>query len=192
MNPAESHLAIVESNEVFELVVRELRMNSEAGRKNFVLRVPHDMMVYLISGILLRANFSMVALEQKLSELEISGFQGAQDGRILRRYMSGETRMAWPTYRRVVLWSLVNKWLREWVVSDLLFRADQRETAQLCARTLLNKGKRRTSLGEMTQEYIVDCFNETYLQLLRGREQSAVRFSSQGASSLGLNLKTDS
>jgi hypothetical protein len=175
MNPADSHLSNVEPSEAFELVVRELRMHSEAGRKNFVLRVPQDMVVYLISGILLRANLSMVVLEQKLSELEISGFQGSEDGRILRRYMSGETRMAWPTYRRLALWSLVNKWLREWVVCDLLFRADQREAAQLCARTLLNKGKRRTSLGAMTQEYVVDCFNETYLQLLGVNEQSAAK-----------------
>lgn len=159
----------------FELVVREMRMHAESGRKNFALRVPQDMAVYLFSGALKQSGLSMVALECWLSEQKVYGLRGSEDGRVLRRYMSGETRMTWPIYRRLTFWALANEWISAWVVRDLLFRSFQRESAQLSARTLLRKVKRGLSLETLTPEYVSECFHRTYEQLQRECELDAVR-----------------
>lgn len=182
------------SQEAFELVVREMRMLVESGRKNFALRVPQDMTVYLFAGALKQSGLSMVALECLLSQQKISGLSGSEDGRVLRRYMSGETRMTWPIYRRLSFWVLANGWISAWVVRDLLFRSFQLEAAQLTARTLLRKVKRGLELKSLTPDYVVECFDRTYEQLQQELELSAMRSIERNsqtrefADSLGLDL----
>lgn len=182
------------NQEAFELVVREMRMHVESGRKNFALRVPQDMAVYLFAGALKRSGLSTVALECLLSQQKISGLSGSEDGRVLRRYMSGETRMTWPIYRRLSFWVLGNVWISAWVVRDLLFRSFQLEAAQLTARTLLRKVKRGLELKSLTPDYVVECFDRTYEQLQQELELSARRSVERNsqtrefADSLGLDL----
>ncbi|MCY1290907.1 hypothetical protein D9M68_503590 [compost metagenome] len=184
------------TQEAFELVVREMRMHAESGRKNFALRVPQDMAVYLFSGALKQSGLSMVALECRLSEQQVSGLGGSEDGRVLRRYMNGETRMTWPIYRRLAFWALANEWISAWVVRDLLFRSFQREAAQLSARTLLRKVKRGLALDSLTPEYVAECFERTFEQLQRECELNAVRNAERNsqarevADSLGLDLQS--
>ncbi|AYC30970.1 hypothetical protein D3880_00580 [Pseudomonas cavernae] len=161
--------------EAFELVVREMRMHTESGRKNFALRAPQDMAVYLFAGALKQSGLSMVALECLLSEQKLSGLSGSEDGRVLRRYMSGETRMTWPIYRRLAFWVLANEWISSWGIRDLLFRTYQREAAQLSARMLLRKLKRGLRLDSLTPTYVADCFDRTYAQLLQECELDALR-----------------
>ncbi|TBU71434.1 hypothetical protein DNK06_24020 [Pseudomonas daroniae] len=173
MQPFDTPDLDIEPHEAFELVICELHSHAATGRKNFVVRVPQDMVIYLFTGILRKADLSKVVLERELSELGLYGFKDA-DGRILRRYLSGETRMAWETYRRLVFWALANKWISDWVFRDLLLSANLREAAQRSARTLLNKVKRRVSLAELTREQIIDCFKESYRQVLQEIEALAV------------------
>lgn len=161
--------------ETFELVVREMRMHAESGRKNFALRVPPDMTVYLFAGALKQSGLSMVALECLLSEQKLSGLSGSEDGRVLRRYMSGKTRMTWPIYRRLAFWVLANEWISAWGIRDLLFRAYQREAAQLSARMLLRKLKRGLRVDSLTPAYVADRFDHTYAQLLQDCELDAMR-----------------
>lgn len=163
------------NQEAFELVVREMRMHAESGRKNFALRVPPDMTVYLFAGALKQSGLSMVALECLLSEQKLSGLSGSEDGRVLRRYMSGETRMTWPIYRRLAFWVLANEWISAWGIRDLLFRAYQREAAQQSARMLLRKLKRGLRLDSLTPAYVADCFDHTYAQLLQDCGLDAAR-----------------
>ena len=182
------------SQEAFELVIREMRMHVESGRKNFALRVPQDMAVYLFAGALKQSGLSTVALECLLSQQKISGLSGSEDGRVLRRYMSGETRMTWPIYRRLAFWVLANGWISVWVVRDLLFRSFQLEAAQLTARTLLRKVKRGLELKSLTPDFVVECFDRNYEQLQQDLELSARRSVERNsqtrefADSLGLDL----
>ncbi|MCK9743190.1 hypothetical protein [Pseudomonas syringae] len=94
--------ADVDPDEAFQLVFRELKRHEETGRRNFIVRVPVDLLEYLFSAILLKSGISRVALERLLTELGIFGFKDAE-GRILRRYLSGQTRMAWSTYQRYAM-----------------------------------------------------------------------------------------
>ncbi|KIQ57489.1 hypothetical protein [Pseudomonas fluorescens] len=181
--------------EAFELVVREMRLHAESGRKNFALRVPQDMAVYLFAGALKQSGLSMVALECLLSEQKLSGLSGSEDGRVLRRYVSGETRMTWSIYRRLAFWVLANEWISAWGIRDLLFRTYQREAAQLSARMLLRKLKRGLRLDSLTPAYVAECFDQTYAQLLQDCELDALRNVERNsgarefAGSLALNLR---
>ncbi len=165
--------SVVEPAKAFELVFHELRRHAATGRKNFPIRVSVDLVEYLFSAMLRKSGMSKVALERSLTELGVYGFKDA-DGRILRRYLSGQTRMGWDTYRRLLLWALTRKWISDWAFRDLLFRTYLREAAQLSARKIINTQKRRVSEMELTREQIVDCFNETYLRKELGREQDAM------------------
>lgn len=164
--------ADVDPDEAFQLVFRELKRHEETGRRNFVVRVPLDLLEYLFSAILRKSGMSRVALERLLTELGIYGFKDA-DGRILRRYLSGHTRMAWPTYQRLMLWALSSGWITMWGFRDLAFRSHEREAAQLCARKIVNTLKRRRTHSDLTQERIVACFYEVYLFKKRERFQIA-------------------
>ncbi|MFI7802168.1 hypothetical protein PSFL_32700 [Pseudomonas sp. DD1] len=183
----------INPEEVFQLVFREIESHQGAGRKNFVVRVPVDLVEYLFSGILLKSGMSKVALERLLTELGIYGFKDA-DGRILRRYLSGQTRMAWDTYQRLLFWALSKEWVSDWVFRDLLLRTYLREAAQLSARNILNTLKRRVSIADLTREQVIECFNEVYLLKQREREETAlnrVRTDSETrelARSLGLEI----
>lgn len=163
----------INPEEVFQLVFREIESHQETGRKNFVVRVPVDLVEYLFSGILQKSGMSKVALERLLTDLGIYGFKDA-DGRILRRYLSGQTRMAWDTYQRLLFWALSKAWVSDWVFRDLLLRTYLREAAQLSARNILNTLKRRVSISDLTREQVIDCFNEVYLLKQREREEIAL------------------
>jgi hypothetical protein len=165
----------VDADEAFQLVFRELKRHEETGRRNFVVRVPLDLLEYLLSAILRKSGMSRVALERRLTELGIYGFKDA-DGRILRRYLSGHTRMAWSTYQRLMLWALSSGWISMWAFRDLAFRSYEREAAQLCARKLVNTLKRRTTLPDLTKEQVVACFYEVYqLRQLERDQVTATR-----------------
>lgn len=163
----------ISPEEVFQLVFREIERHQETGRKNFVVRVPVDLVEYLFSGILQKSGMSKVTLERFLTELGIYGFKDA-DGRILRRYLSGQTRMAWHTYQRLLFWALSKAWVSDWVFRDLLLRTYLRETAQLSARNILNTLKRRVSITDLTRDQVIECFNEVYMLKQREREEMAL------------------
>lgn len=183
----------INPEEVFQLVFREIESHQGAGRKNFVVRVPVDLVEYLFSAILQKSGMSKVALERLLTDLGIYGFKDA-DGRILRRYLSGQTRMAWDTYQRLLFWALSKAWVSDWVFRDLLLRTYLREAAQLSARNILNTLKRRVAISDLTRERVIECFNEVYLLKKREREETAlnrVRTDSETrelARSLGLEI----
>jgi hypothetical protein len=163
--------ADVDPDEASQLVFRELKRHEETGRRNFLVRVPVDLLEYLFSAILRKSGMSRVALERLLTELGIYGFKDA-DGRIFRRYLSGHTRMAWSTYQRLMLWALSSGWISTWVFRDLAFRSYEREAAQLCARKIVNTLKRRTTLPDLTKEQVGACFYEVYQLRLRERDQA--------------------
>ena len=163
----------ISPEEVFQLVFREIERHQETGRKNFVVRVPVDLVGYLFTGILQKSGMSKVTLERFLTELGIYGFKDA-DGRILRRYLSGQTRMAWHTYQRLLFWALSKAWVSDWVFRDLLLRTYLRETAQLSARNILNTLKRRVSITDLTRDQVIECFNEVYMLKQREREEMAL------------------
>ena len=163
----------ISPEEVFQLVFREIERHQETGRKNFVVRVPVDLVGYLFSGILQKSGMSKVTLERFLTELGIYGFKDA-DGRILRRYLNGQTRMAWHTYQRLLFWALSKAWVSDWVFRDLLLRTYLRETAQLSARNILNTLKRRVSIADLTRDQVIECFNEVYMLKQREREEMAL------------------
>ena len=163
----------INPEEVFQLVFREIESQQETGRKNFVVRVPVDLVEYLFSAILQKSGMSKIALERLLTDLGIYGFKDA-DGRILRRYLSGQTRMAWGTYQRLLFWALSKAWVSDWVFRDLLLRTYLREAAQLSARNILNTLKRRVSISDLTREQVIECFNEVYLLKQREREETAL------------------
>lgn len=174
MQPLIPH-ADVDPDEAFQLVFRELKRHEETGRRNFVVRVPVDLLEYLFSAILRKSGMSRVALERRLTELGIYGFKDA-DGRILRRYLSGHTRMAWSTYQRLMLWALPSGWISMWAFRDLAFRSYEREAAQLCARKIVNTLKRRTMPPDLTKEQVVACFYEVYQLRQLDRDQvTAIR-----------------
>ncbi|MCQ2987965.1 hypothetical protein NLO72_01780 [Pseudomonas tremae] len=184
--------ADVDPDEAFELVFRELKRHEETGRRNFVVRVPVDLLEYLFSAILRKSGMSRVALERLLTELGIYGFKDA-DGRILRRYLSGHTRMAWSTYQRLMLWALSSGWISMWTFRDLAFRSYEREAAQLCARKIVNTLKRRTTLLDLTQEEVVVCFYEVYQLRQQERDQAAATRlrTDSAAKGIALSLNLD-
>ncbi|MFA5978528.1 MAG: hypothetical protein WC818_09785 [Pseudomonas sp.] len=163
----------INPEEVFQLVFREIETHQKTGRENFVVRVPVDLVEYLFSGILQKSGMSKVALERLLTDFGIYGFKDA-DGRILRRYLSGQTRMAWDTYQRLLFWALSKAWISDWVFRDLLLRTCLREAAQLSARNILNTLKRRVSISGLTRDQVIECFNEVYLLKQREREETAL------------------
>ena len=183
----------IDPTEAFQFVFREIKRHEDTGRKNFVVRVPVDMVEYLFSGIALKSGMSKVKLERLLTELGIYGFRDA-DGRILRRYLSGHSRMSWDTYHRLLFWAFAKGWISEWVFRDLLLGAYLRETAQLSARKILNRLKRRVSAPSLSRGQIVECFTEEYLAKEKERAQAVVsrlRVDSEArelASSLGLEV----
>ncbi|MBD8707530.1 hypothetical protein IFT47_12920 [Pseudomonas sp. CFBP 13711] len=184
--------ADVDPDEAFQLVFHELKRHEDTGRRNFVVRVPLDLLEYLFSAILRKSGMSRVALERLLTELGIYGFKDA-DGRILRRYLSGYTRMAWSTYQRLMLWALSSGWISMWAFRDLVFRSYEREAAQLCARKIVNTLKRRATLPDLTQEQVVACFYEVYQLRQQERHQAAatrIRTDS-AAKGIALSLNLD-
>ncbi|ARD09703.1 MULTISPECIES: hypothetical protein [Pseudomonas] len=162
--------ADVDPDEAFQLVFRELKRHEETGRRNFVVRAPVDLLEYLFSAILRKSGMSRVSLELQLTKLGVYGFK-EEDGRILRRYLSGHTRMAWSTYQRLMLWALSSGWISTWVFRDLAFRSYEREAAQLCARKIVNTLKRRTTPTHLNHQQIAEHFSEIYLRNQQERDR---------------------
>ncbi|QLF93660.1 hypothetical protein HW090_10825 [Pseudomonas sp. ABC1] len=181
-------------DEATDLVIREIRMHLEEGRKNFALRAPQRLAVYLLSGLLQSSGLSMVALERLMSEQEISGIRSSHDGRVLRRYMSGETRMTWPTYRRMIFLAIANNWFRMWVARDLFFRTLQLEAAQITARQLIRRLKKGQPPESLPRELIAASFFQTFEQqrhedlLVAKRAVERSSESRELAHSLGLEI----
>ncbi len=103
----------------------------------------------------------MVALERLMSEQEISGIRSSHDGRVLRRYMSGETRMTWPTYRRMIFWAIANNWIQMWVAQDLFSYTQHLEAAQITARQLLRKAKTGQAGGALLFHLLSKLYEHT-------------------------------
>ncbi|PIA68869.1 hypothetical protein [Pseudomonas sediminis] len=181
-------------DEAADLVIREIRTHLEEGRKNFVLRAPQWITVYLLSGLLESSGLSMVALEGLMSEQKISGIPSSHEGRVLRRYMSGETRMTWRIYRRMIFWAIANNWFRMWVARDLFFRTLQLEAAQITARQLIRKLKKGQPPESLPRELIAESFFQTFEQqrhedlLAATRAAEWSRESRELAHSLGLEI----
>ncbi|WP_232519465.1 hypothetical protein [Pseudomonas koreensis] len=73
----------INPEEDVQLVFREIESHQETGRKNFVVRVPVDLVEYLFSGILQKSGMSKVALSDCLrtsgftvSRTQMGGFCG--------------------------------------------------------------------------------------------------------------------
>ncbi|NLA03788.1 hypothetical protein GTA07_29240 [Rhodococcus hoagii] len=163
----------IDPPEALRAVFREIKHHQGTGRKNFVIRVPVDLIEYLFSGVGVRSGMSKVKLERQLAELKVSGF-GDADGRVLRRYLSGQSRMAWDTFQRLVFWAFTKGWISDWVFRDLLMRAHVREAAQLSARKIINRLKRQVSAKSLNEHDIVQCFDDAYLLKQRERDQGLV------------------
>lgn len=163
----------IEPSEALLAVFREIKHHQSTGRKNFVIRVPVDLIEYLFAGVGVKSGMSKVKLERQLAELKVSGF-GDADGRVLRRYLSGQSRMAWDTFQRLVFWAFTKGWISEWVFRDLLMRAHVREAAQLSARKIINRLKRQVSAKILNEHDIVQCFDDAYLLKQRERKQGLV------------------
>ncbi len=135
--------------------------------------MPVDLIEYLFTGIGLKSGMSKVKLELQLAELKVSGF-GDADGRVLRRYLSGQSRIAWDTFQRLVFWAFTKGWISDWIFRDILMRAHVREAAQLSARKIINRLKRQVSAKILNEHDIVQCFDGAYLLKQREREQGLV------------------
>jgi hypothetical protein len=124
----------------------------------------------------------------------IAGQRLVLEARSLRRYISGQARMTWPTFQKLVFWARAQQWISAWMCRDLISRAHLQEVAQLSARTLLNNRKRLVSPRVISKEQMVRGFYENLVQKDLEREEVAaasVRRNSEIrelACSLGLEM----
>lgn len=189
MQKTESAALGVEEHEAFELVARELQTHHASGRKNFAVRAPLNLVSYLFTGVLRKSRLPKIQLEEV-----ISGQRLVLEARSLRRYLSGQARMTWPTFQKLVFWARAQQWISAWMCRDLILRAHLQEVAQLSARTLLNNRKRLVTPHVISREQMVRSFYENLVQKDLEREEVAavsVRRNSEIrelACSLGLEM----
>jgi hypothetical protein len=189
MQKTESAALGVEEHEAFELVARELQTHHASGRKNFAVRAPLNLVSYLFTGVLRKSRLPKIQLEEV-----ISGQRLVLEARSLRRYLSGQARMTWPTFQKLVFWARAQQWISAWMCRDLILRAHLQEVAQLSARTLLNNRKRLATPHVISREQMVRSFYENLVQKDLEREEAAavsVRRNSEIrelACSLGLEM----
>lgn len=189
MQKTESAALGVEEHEAFELVARELQTHHASGRKNFAVRAPLNLVSYLFTGVLRKSRLPKIQLEEV-----ISGQRLVLEARSLRRYLSGQARMTWPTFQKLVFWARAQQWISAWMCRDLIMRAHLQEVAQLSARTLLNNRKRLVTPHVISREQMVRSFYENLVQKDLEREEVAavsVRRNSEIrelACSLGLEM----
>lgn len=192
MQKTEAAALGVEEHEAFELVARELQTHHASGRKNFAVRAPLNLVSYLFTGVLRKSRLPKIQLEEA-----ISGQRLVLEARSLRRYLSGQARMTWPTFQKLVFWARAQQWISAWMCRDLILRAHLQEVAQQSARGLLNKRKRLVTPHEVSREEMVRTFYENLALKDLEREEVvivSVRRNSEIkvlASSLGMDV-TDS
>lgn len=168
MQKTESAALGVEEHEAFELVARELQTHHASGRKNFAVRAPLNLVSYLFTGVLRKSRLPKIQLEEV-----ISGQRLVLEARSLRRYLSGQARMTWPTFQKLVFWARAQQWISAWMCRDLILRAHLQEVAQLSARTLLNNRKRLVTPHVISREQMVRSFYENLVQKDLEREEVA-------------------
>ncbi|WP_455927825.1 hypothetical protein [Pseudomonas capeferrum] len=189
MQKAESESLGVEEYEAFELVARELQIHFASGRKNFVVRAPLNLVNYLFNGVLQKSRLPKTQLEDLISGQEL-----VLEARTLRRYISGEARMTWPTFQRLVFWAMSQQWISDWMCRDIISKAHLCEVAQLSARGLLNDRKRLVSPAELRRDELIGRFYENLGQKDLEREEKVIKLARwhneirELACSLGLEI----
>lgn len=131
--------------EALDFLAVELKYHRDSGRKNFLIRVPEGRIQYLFGLVLRASKISKVELEAQLANMGICGFAGQSDGRIVRRYFSGEAKMTWLTYQRILIWALCEGWIKDYIFEFLLFESFNREAAQLALRGISKKYRRQVT-----------------------------------------------
>lgn len=170
MHKTESATLGVEEHEAFELVARELQKHlASGGRKNFAVRTPLNLVSYLFAGVLRESRLPKIQLEEV-----IAGQNLVLEARTLRRYISGQARMTWPTFQRLVFWARAQQWISAWMCRDLILRAHLQEVAQLSARGLLNGRKRLVTPHEISREEMVGRFYENLAEKDQERDEEVV------------------
>lgn len=189
MQKTESATLGVEEHEAFELVAREFQTHHASGRKNFSVRAPLNLVSYLFTSVLRKSRLPKIQLEEV-----IAGQRLVLEARSLRRYLSGQARMTWPTFQKLVFWARAQQWISAWMCRDLILRAHLQEVAQLSARALLNNQKRLVTPHVISREQMVRSFYENLVSKDLEREEVAaasVRRNSEVrelACSLGLEM----
>lgn len=189
MQKTESESLGIEEHEAFELVARELQIHFASGRKNFAVRAPLNLVSYLFTGVLQKSRLPKIQLEDAISGLEL-----VPEARTLRRYISGQARMTWTTFQRLVFWAMSQQWISDWMCRDLISKAHLCEVAQLSARGLLNDRKRLVSPGEIRREELIGRFYENLAQKDLERGEKVIKLARWNneirelACSLGLEI----
>jgi len=169
MQKTESETLGIEEYEAFELMARELNAHFLSARKNFAVRVPPNLVSYLFTGILRKSRLPKIQLECAIAELEF-----AVEARTFRRYISGNTRMPWRTFQRLVFWAREQKWISTWTCCDLISKAHLCEVAQNSARESLCESKSLIFAREIYAEKKGSRFYENLALKDLEREKKAV------------------
>lgn len=151
----------VPKDEALDLVAAELERHRQSCRKSFLVRASVDQIDYFFRAVLRASDLTKVGLEQKLTEWQIYGFKDAE-GRTVRRYISGQTQMAWSTYQRMLLWAFNEGWLRAHIFEFLILQSFYREAAQLAVRAIAEKTRRQKTVIVLTREDLLRAFDEVY------------------------------
>jgi hypothetical protein len=147
----------VPDEDVSNFVVLEMTRHRESGRKNFLVRVPVDRVKHLFALMLQASKMSKISLEDQLTSIT-----GLENGRTLRRYVSGQAHMAWPTYRKMLMWALAEGWIKDYVFGFLVVESFHSESAQLAVRGLMEKTRRQATEIILTKEEIISAFKTAY------------------------------
>lgn len=147
----------VPPDEALDFMALEITNHSESGRKNFLVRVPADRIQHLVGLVLRTSKMSKISLEDQLISII-----GTENGRTVRRYVSGQTHMAWPTYQRILIWALSEGWIQDYVFAFLIMESFHREAAQVAVRGLKEKTRRQITDFTFTKADLISAFNAAY------------------------------
>ena len=147
----------VRSEDALSFLGLEMQRHRESGRKKFLVRVPVERVKSVFALMLRASKTSMISLEDQLKNIP-----GLENGRTVRRYVSGESHMAWPTYRRILIWVLAEGWVKDYAFVSLIMDSFTGEAAQVVAQGLLAKTRRRTKKIVLTEEDLISAFNAAY------------------------------
>ncbi|WP_189666657.1 hypothetical protein [Pseudomonas amygdali] len=147
----------VPDEDVSNFMVLEMTRHRESGRKKFLVRVPVDRVKHLYALMLRASKKTKISLENQLTSIT-----GLENGRTLRRYVSGEAHMAWPTYRRMLMWALAEGWIKDYVFGFLVMESFHSEAAQRALRRVMEKTRRQATEIILTKEEIISAFNKAY------------------------------
>lgn len=161
-------------DDALDLIAAELDRHRQSGRKSFLVRASVDQIDYFFRAVLRASGLTKVGLEQKLTDWQIYGFNDA-DGRTVRRYISGQTQMAWSTYQRMLLWAFNEGWLRAHIFEFLTLQSFYREAAQLAVRAIAEKTRRQKIAITLTQEDLHRAFDEAFRSQEGERLAAAVK-----------------